>query len=198
MITFEQDGIVLRLKTQPELFSPNSIDKGTRAMLSAVTFKPTDKVLDLGCGYGVVGLYAAKKIGADRVTMTDIDEAAIAAAEENAVRNGVPQVQLLQSDGFRQLNETGYSLILSNPPYHSDFSVAKHFIEKGFNRLVLGGFLVMVTKRRDWYRNKLTAIFGGTSIREIDGYDVFIAEKRRTSYAKQKKSKRAQSSSSAF
>ncbi|NCU26429.1 methyltransferase, partial [Candidatus Nomurabacteria bacterium] len=77
----------------------------------------------------------------------------------------------------------GYTLILSNPPYHTDFSVAKHFIEKGFNRLVLGGRMVMVTKRRDWYRNKFIAVFGGVSIREKDGYFVFAAEKRSSSYA---------------
>ena len=61
--------------------------------------------------------------------------------------------------------------------------MAKAFIEKGFNRLKLGGRLMMVTKRRDWYRNKLAAVFGGVKVREIDGYQVFEAERRQLSYA---------------
>jgi len=153
-------------------------------MLSCVSFSEADKVLDLGCGYGVVGIYAAMLIGAQHVTMTDIDETAIAVAKENARLNGVPDVRIFQSDGFKSIDDAGYTIILSNPPYHADFSVAKHFIEKGFNRLVIGGRLVMVTKRKEWYKNKLAAIFGGVSVREIGGYFVFIAEKRSPSYAK--------------
>lgn len=72
--------------------------------------------------------------------------------------------------------DNDFTLILSNPPYHTDFSVPKHFIEIGFKKLVLGGKLIMVTKRLDWYKNKLTSIFGGV---KINGYYVFIAEKRK-------------------
>lgn len=115
--------------------------------------------------------------------MADIDERAVAAARENAVQNGVPEVRVFRSDGFRDIPDTGYTLILSNPPYHTDFRVAKHFIEKGFNRLAIGGKMVMVTKRRDWYKRKLIAIFGGVQIREVDGYYVFLSEKRSAVYA---------------
>ena len=81
-----------------------------------------------------------------------------------------------------------FSLCLTsaNPPYHADFSVPKAFIEKGFNRLQIGGKMVMVTKRKEWYKNKLISIFGGVSITEIDGYYVFISEKRSADYAGQK------------
>lgn len=87
------------------------------------------------------------------------------------------------SDGFRDVDASGFDLILSNPPYQADFSVAKGFIEKGFNRLKIGGRLYMVTKRREWYRNKMIAVFGGVEIRETDGYFVFIAERRSLKYA---------------
>ena len=65
--------------------------------------------------------------------------------------------------------------------------MAKKFIEKGFNRLRVGGRMLMVTKRRDWYLNKLRAIFGGVRVREIDGYFVFVAEKRGTQYAQKRR-----------
>lgn len=183
MIEVARNGISLKLKTSSDLFSPNGLDAGTKAMLSCISFSQSDKVLDLGCGYGVVGIYAAKQIGAERVTMTDVDQRAVALARENAALNDVPDIRVLLSDGFKGIDDAGYTLILSNPPYHADFSVAKHFIEKGFNRLVIGGKMAMVTKRRDWYKNKLIHIFGGVSIREIDGYFVFLSEKRGPSYA---------------
>ena len=184
MITVNINGISLELNTAPALFSPGGLDAGTQAMLSCVEFTAEDKVLDLGCGYGVVGIYAAKLIGEAKVFMSDVDETAVRLARENAARNGVPGIRVYLSDAFRGIDEAGFTLILSNPPYHSDFSVAKRFIEKGFNRLTIGGRFVMVTKRRDWYKNKLTGVFGGVKIQERDGYFVFTAEKRSTDYAK--------------
>lgn len=148
-------------------------------MLSTVEFLPTDEVLDLGCGYGVVGILAAKKIGAGRVAMCDVLEQAVRMSVVNAEQNGVPEVTVLQSNGFERVEKRGFTIILSNPPYHTDFSVAKHFIEEGYRHLVEGGRMIMVTKRLDWYQNKLTSVFGGVRVQEIDGYYVFCAEKRK-------------------
>lgn len=187
VIQGELSGVSLLLQTDDALFSPREIDRGTRAMLSKVPFQPEDKVLDLGCGYGVAGIFAAKLIGAERVTMLDIDPKAVVLAAENARKNGVEGCRILQSDAFEQVQEKDFTLILSNPPYHTDFSVAKKFIEKGFNRLVAGGCLWMVTKRREWYQNKLRSIFGGVQIWEIDGYFVFMARKKQMDYANKKK-----------
>jgi len=153
-------------------------------MLSVVELTNNDKLLDLGCGYGVVGIYAAKLIGAQNIIMNDIDSKNIELSKINAEINEVGAVKIIQSDGFKNITETDFTQILSNPPYHADFSVPKHFIEKGFNRLKIGGKMFMVTKRKDWYKNKFIAIFGGVKIYEIDGYYVFCAEKRRKQYAK--------------
>ena len=134
--------------------------------------------------FGVVGILAAKKCGAEHVWLVDIDPEAVAVARENAEQNGAGGVTCVVSDGFKQLEEAGFDLILSNPPYQSDFAVAKGFIEKGFNRLKIGGRMLMVTKRREWYKNMLISVFGGVKIREIDGYFVFEAEKRAVNYAR--------------
>ena len=173
----------LAFETSAGLFSPAKADPGTLAMLSHVELKPEDKVLDLGCGYGLVGIWCARRIGAERVVMSDRDSDAVAAAQANANRNGVGGIRSFVSDAFRGLSEKDFTLILSNPPYHEDFSVAKEFIEKGFNRLAIGGRMMLVTKRRDWYRNKLVTVFGGVRILETDGYFVFVAEKRSADYA---------------
>ena len=178
MISAEIKNVSLKFETDPSNFSPNNIDVGTLAMLSAVDFLPSDKVLDMGCGYGVVGILAAKLIGQKNVAMCDISEAAVNQAKINAELNGVPNIEIKISDGFSEIQDNGFTLILSNPPYHADFSVPKRFIEVGFKKLAVGGKMVMVTKRLDWYRNKLTSVFGGVRVREVDGYYVFISEKR--------------------
>ncbi len=177
-------GVKLTLKTASTLFSPRYVDPGTQAMLSVVEFSDTDKVLDLGCGYGVMGILVAKLIGPDKVVMVDNDSTAVQYARSNADLNGVKEVKVLQSDGFENFDESGFTLILCNPPYHEDFSVAKHFVQKGFNRLVIGGRVYMVTKRRKWYENKLRGIFGGVKVHEINGYNVFMSIKKSYVWAK--------------
>ena len=173
----------LEIETTEGLFSPRGADAGTLSMASAVELESGQKLLDLGCGAVLVGIAAAKVLGEENVWMTDVDPAAVRCAAENAKRNGVENVHLCCGDALDAVDASGFDWILSNPPYHADFSVAKKFIEKGFNRLKLGGKLVMVVKRELWYRNKLTAIFGGVRMQEIGGYFVFTAEKRSERYA---------------
>ncbi len=177
--------VTLCLETAPNLFSPAHADRGTLAMLSLTSFDASDRVLDLGCGVGIVGIYAAR-CGAT-VMMTDFDSSSIQVATANCVSNEV-NCTVLCSDGFSAI-EPGrlFTQILSNPPYHTDFSVAKRFIEGAFRHLEIGGRLLMVTKRLDWYRNKLTAVFGGVRVHEIEGYYVFISEKRSASRPRKEK-----------
>jgi 16S rRNA (guanine1207-N2)-methyltransferase len=186
IITAKIKGVDLAFATSREVFSPRGIDKGTQAMLSVIDFDESDKVCDLGCGYGVVGILAAKMIGPERVVMIDNNEIAVELSRENANINGVGDVSIYLSDGFVHVNEKDFTMSVSHPPYHADFSVPKMFIENGFNRLKLGGRFYMVTKRKDWYKNKLISIFGGVRIWEIDDYYVFMSEKREKGYAKGK------------
>lgn len=189
MISTRIKEVDMVFETAPSVFSPGSIDDGTLAMLSVIDFLPCDKVLDLGCGYGIVGILAGKLIGEENVIMCDISEKALEYAALNLRMNHVPNIRIRLSDGYQNVEEKDFTLILSNPPYHADFSVPKHFIEGGFHRLVTGGRMIMVTKRLDWYKNKLTSVFGGVKVHEINGYYVFVAEKRNQAIkGKEKKS----------
>ncbi len=179
----EIKGRTLAFQTTSALFSPVGLDAGTAALLSTIDILPSDKVLDLGCGYGPVGIFAATQTRPDLVHMIDIDPQAVALARANAERNGAIGINTCVSDGFRNFHEKDFDKIISHPPYHVDFAVPKHFIEKGFNRLKIGGSIWMVTKRDLWYRNKLKAIFGGVKVQKIDGYSVFSAERRSPNYA---------------
>lgn len=187
MITAEIKGISLEFETNDKVFSPSSIDLGTLSMLSQIEFKSTDKVLDLGCGYGIIGILASKLIGAENVTMCDISEDAISLSKINAEKNDINNLEIIQSNGLENIADNDFTVILSNPPYHVDFTVPKQFIEAGFKKLATGGKMVMVTKRKDWYKNKLTSIFGGVKVIEVNGYFVFIAEKRSSYLPKKQK-----------
>lgn len=178
MIETVIQGIPLQFETSGTVFSPSHVDTGTLAMLSQAEFPEDGRVLDLGCGYGVVGIYAAKLVGAENVILTDVSEEAVRLAAENAERNGVGALSVRQGSAYESVPESGFSLILSNPPYHTDFSVPKEFIETGYHKLREGGRLLLVTKRLEWYRNKMASVFGGVRVTERDGYYVFLSEKR--------------------
>ncbi|MBE7064285.1 MAG: methyltransferase domain-containing protein [Ruminococcaceae bacterium] len=171
-------GVECSFVTNDECFSPKNADKGTIAMLSACKIEQGETVIDLGCGYGTVGIWAAHFTKPENIYMLDINTNALECARKNAELNGFECLNIIESNGCENLDRAGFDIILSNPPYHTDFSVAKMFIEKGFNRLKVGGHMYMVTKRLDWYKNKLSSVFGGVKVNEIDGYYVFIAEKR--------------------
>ena len=177
-------GVNLAFATAPSLFSPKAPDQGSLLLLSLVNFNHSDKILDLGCGYGLMGIYAAKQVRPENVYLIDNDPVAVKFAAQNAETNDVTALHLACSDGFHDFREVGFTKILCNPPYHTDFSVAKHFIEKGFNRLALGGALWLVTKRDKWYRNKLTSVFGGVRVSAQNSYFVFNAIKKTGSFAK--------------
>lgn len=175
--------VKIYLNTDPRLFSPKAPDQGTLSMLQHVDLAKEDRVLDLGCGYGIVGIYAASVIPGNQVYMTDVDPTAVEISAMNLNVNGISGVTVLQGNAYDSIDRNDFTVILSNPPYHTDFSVAKTFIEKGFNRLAVGGRMYMVTKRKDWYKNKLVSIFGGVRIWEENGYYIFMAQKKSSSYA---------------
>lgn len=108
-------------------------------MIDEIDFSLESKILDLGCGYGVVGILAAKIIGDYNVIMSDIDDNAVKISKENAVLNNVKGINIIKSDGLKNIIDNDFSLILSNPPYHAYFSIAKNFIEYRFYKLILNG-----------------------------------------------------------
>lgn len=177
-VEWHYEGFDYVFHTLDTLFSYKQVDLGTRQMIEHIDLQPGSKVLDLGCGYGVVGIWAAHTIGPEKVVMSDVNIAALEMAAENVKANNLDEIQIIHSNRFDHIPDIDFSLIMSNPPYHTDFSVAKAFIEGSHKHLQIGGWLVMVTKRFDWYKNKIHSVFGGVKWIESNGYYVFMAEKR--------------------
>lgn len=177
-VKWHYNGFDYVFHTLDSLFSYKQVDIGTRQMISHIDLLADSKVLDLGCGYGVVGIWAAHTIGPQNVVMSDVNVAALEMAAENVIANNLDKIQIVHSNGFDNIHDVDFTLIMSNPPYHTDFSVAKTFIEGSYKHLQMEGWLVMVTKRFDWYKNKIHAVFGGVKWIESCGYYVFMAQKR--------------------
>src|SRR5699024_12245680 len=105
------------------------IDFGTRTLIEAFNIPGTNGgILDLGCGYGPIGLALAKKHSDRLITMADVNERAVELAKENASRNGVANVEIYESDGVKQIPSGNYGAILTNPPIR----VGKKVISQGF------------------------------------------------------------------
>ena len=96
-VQFNQESFVFQ--TARGLFSPAAADRGSLAMLRLAELVHGQRVLDLGCGYGLIGICAAKTTGDNSVWMLDVNPDAIAASKENAQRNGVKIAEFICSDG---------------------------------------------------------------------------------------------------
>jgi 16S rRNA (guanine1207-N2)-methyltransferase len=102
--------------TDRGVFGHKGVDAGTRLLIDTMVVRPGDDVLDLGCGYGPVGIVAATLAQDGRVVMIDINERAVALAAENARRHGLANVEVMQGDGLELLAGREFDVIATNPP----------------------------------------------------------------------------------
>jgi 16S rRNA (guanine1207-N2)-methyltransferase len=133
------------LVSLPGVFSSDRLDPGTAFLLEHLPALEGARVLDIGCGYGVLGI-AAARMGAAHVTMHDVNILAVAAATENCARFNVPATVRAAAgvDGA-----TGpFDLIISNPPFHAgkrtETTISETFLVAAFQRLAPGGKLLVV------------------------------------------------------
>lgn len=167
--------IEFQLASLPGNFSADALDPGTGAMLAEAKIPRGGRVLDLACGYGVVGI-AAAKLGAAEVVYVDDDLAALTACRRNLEGLGL-KGELVHSH-LPAAVPGKFDSILTNPPYHTDYGVARSFLEFAARRLQAGGWLYVVVKKPAWYKKKLATLFGGCRTVERDGYTILSAQLR--------------------
>lgn len=161
-LAVEVGGERLPLLSLPGVFSYNRLDDGTRLLLEAMPDVRGMRVLDAGCGYGVIGVVAARR-GAAAVDMVDASLPAVAAARANVRLHRLEQASALASDALQAVIERRYDLVLTNPPFHAgkavDYDVAHVFIEQARRVLGADGRLVLVANRFIRYERVIERFF---------------------------------------
>ncbi|MBM3214077.1 methyltransferase [Candidatus Poribacteria bacterium] len=155
-------GIALRFQSTWGLFSPREIDAGSRLLIENVDVRPDDVCLDLGCGYGAIGVPLAKTASGGSVTMVDKDFVAVDYARRNARLNGCANAASVLSNGFSALADRRFSLVVSNLPANVGKEMLTILLEDARTHLEPGGRLVVVTIAglREFVRRSFLESFG--------------------------------------
>lgn len=163
---FEQlRGFDLRFETQAGVFSHRELDTGTRLLIEAMRVSPRANVLDLGCGYGAIGIVAAKLASQGQVTLIDSDIRATRLTERNLALNAVANADVVLGDGFRDLPpKTRYDVVLSNPPTHSGREVLEEMVSGAYKALKPRGQLFLVINRLLSLRKQVDHVFANSEV----------------------------------
>lgn len=160
----------LSFVSDASVFSKRKVDAGTKLLIRHMQLRPGDVALDLGCGYGPIGIAAAPF--AKKVYMTDVNERAVELAEENARRNNVTNVEVRQGDGFEPVKGLTFDAILTNPPIRAGKKVVFRMIEDSKAHLRPGGSLWLVARTAQGaksIRKKMEEAFGNAEYVAMKG-----------------------------
>ena len=138
------NSVSLTLVTRPGLFSASRLDSGTRALAEQLSLQNDDSVLDLCCGYGPLGVYAAQ-LTAEHVVMSDDDCVATTCARESAACSGVnDRVEVVTADGIRGVADHTFDRVLCNPPTHAGAPILHELMHGAREVLATDGTLHLV------------------------------------------------------
>ncbi len=160
--TIDALGTELHLTALPGVFSYGELDIGTRDLLAQLKFYGEKRILDFGCGAGVIAAYLLKQNSDLKITCLDVSALAIYATEQTLKANGV-SAELLLSDGLSEVSGN-YHAIVSNPPFHTgiktDYSIAERFLADAKHFLKQKGSLTLVANTFLQYPPILDVAFG--------------------------------------
>lgn len=155
---FRDQGRLIKALSRPGVFSHRSLDTGARALINTMEIRDGDRVLDLGCGSGVVALVAASR-AKTTVVAIDSNARAVECTARGAKLNDIENVTaLLDHEG--NVPEPGtFDVALGNPPYYSDFRIAEIFLQAARRALKPGGRVLMVAKSHAWFDARMPELF---------------------------------------
>ena len=151
---FDYRGFTLQFTTDAGVFSKGELDQGTRILLKALPAQLAGRVLDLGCGWGPVGVSVGKAFPDCRVVMSDVNERALELAKANAKRNGV-QADCVLSDGLDQVQGT-FDAVITNPPIRAGKQVIYRMFAQSAQRLNENGCLYIVIRKQQGAQSAVT------------------------------------------
>lgn len=158
----ELQGQPLKFETTYGIFSAKEIDQGTKLLLRYLDVEKGFNCLDLGCGYGPVGLWMAKQATEGSVLMLDKDFVAVDYANRNITNNQLTNASAVLSNGFSYLTDEKFDLIVSNIPAKVGNEMLYLFLYDAYHHLKPGGKFVVVTVNglRHFCKRTFKEVFG--------------------------------------
>lgn len=162
------------------VFSRTRIDPGTRLLIEFMILPERGSVLDVGCGYGPMGIAAASFNPNLEVVMTDVNERAVWLAKENAKRNSLQNVDVRQGFLYEPVGDMKFETIVSNPPITAGMKVVEPLIIQAPKHLVNDGLLQVVVRSKIGGKrltNAMKRTFGNVNVlARKGGYRVLLSK----------------------
>ncbi len=162
---FQLRGRRFHFVTDSGVFSRETVDYGSRVLIDAFDFEALPEkggILDVGCGYGPIGL-ALAAAGGRPVEMIDVNQRAVDLAQRNARRNQIENVAIHVSNIYDALIEAPYAAIVSNPPIRAGKDVVHEILAGAYEQLLYGGTLTIVIQKKQGApsaKKKMAEVFG--------------------------------------
>lgn len=139
----------LKFYTDNGVFSKESVDFGTKIMLeSFTTNKENAKVADIGCGYGVISIFLAKKYPTYKFTMVDVNNRVLELSKKNIELNKIEnEVEVLESSSFDNVVGT-FDIVLTNPPIRAGKKIVHKIMTDSYEHLNAQGELWVVIQKK--------------------------------------------------
>lgn len=169
--------------TDNGVFSKRTVDYGSRTLLSAFdpTNLPEGPLLDLGTGYGPIGLALAYQSPERTITMVDVNELALSLARKNAALNQLTNVDIFTSDSYDQVTTKTYAGIVTNPPVRAGKAVVESMLTGAYDHLQPQGTLTVVLQKKQGApsaKKLMMTTFGNcTIIKKDKGYYILQSVK---------------------
>ncbi|MED4687268.1 class I SAM-dependent methyltransferase [Peribacillus frigoritolerans] len=180
---FTLKGRTFRFKSDNGVFSKKEVDFGSRLLVESFNLNEAveGNILDVGCGYGPIGISIAAAYPDRTIEMIDINSRAVELSKENAASNGIANVNIYESDRFGKVASNQFAAILTNPPIRAGKSVVHEILEESYRSLVAGGELWVVIQKKQGApsaMDKMEQLFGNVEVPvKKKGYYILLSKK---------------------
>jgi 16S rRNA (guanine1207-N2)-methyltransferase len=169
-LAFRDRERLIHFRTRPGVFSHRKVDPGARQLMAAMVIQPGDRVLDIGCGSGVVALAAAVRAEGTTVVAFDSNARAVECTRWSAERNGLATLSVQHTATEPTILGESFDVALANPPYFASFRIARFFMDAARTALRPGGRIYAVNKQPEWYDENMPQWFDDVAVAPSKGY----------------------------